>query len=121
MAKKAKKAAKKVAKKAAKPAASKSARKAAKRPAAKKSSAPFIALHPSIDKGFAKTAGKNFSGGTLSCNCATDTVTVAIHSQSAHNHACGCTKCWKPDGAILSVVAVVPSDKVEVTDQLPTS
>lgn len=112
MAKKAKKAVKKIAKKAAKPAKT---AKAAKKPAAKKSSAPFVALHPSIDKGFAKTAGKNFAGGTLSCNCASDPVTVAIHAQSAHNHACGCTKCWKPDGAIFSVVAVVPSDKVEVT------
>ncbi len=82
---------------------------------AKKPSAPAIKLHPAIDKGFAKTAGKNFAGGTLTCNCATDPVTVALHSQSAHNHVCGCTKCWKPDGAVFSVVAVVPSDKVEVT------
>jgi S-(hydroxymethyl)glutathione synthase len=101
-----------MAKKAVKKAAKKVAKKAVK---AKKPSAPTIKLHPSIDKGFAKAAGKNFAGGTLTCNCATDPVTVALHSQSAHNHACGCTKCWKPDGAVFSVVAVVPSDKVEVT------
>jgi S-(hydroxymethyl)glutathione synthase len=41
-------------------------------------------------------------------------VKVAIRSAIAHNHACGCTKCWKPAGATFSIVAVVPSDKVEV-------
>ncbi|CTP92126.1 Glutathione-dependent formaldehyde-activating enzyme [Xanthomonas translucens pv. poae] len=34
---------------------------------------------------------------------------------AAHNHACGCTKCWKPKGATFSVVAVVGRDKVKVT------
>ena len=101
-----------MAKKVVKKAAKKVVKKVAK---AKKASAPAIKLHPSIDKGFAKASPKNFAGGTLACNCATDPVTVALHSQSAHNHACGCTKCWKPDGAIFSVVAVVPTDKVEVT------
>lgn len=94
--------------------AKKTAKKAVKKASAKKS-APAIALHPGIDKGFAKSTKKGFAGGTLTCNCATDPVTVEISSQSAHNHACGCTKCWKPDGAIFSVVAVVPSDKVVVT------
>lgn len=94
--------------------AKKTAKKAVKKASAKKS-APAIALHPGIDKGFAKSAKKGFAGGTLTCNCATDPVTVEISSQSAHNHACGCTKCWKPEGAIFSLVAVVPSDKVVVT------
>ena len=40
---------------------------------------------------------------------------VAIESQCAHNHVCGCTKCWKPAGALFSQVAVVPRDKVKVT------
>lgn len=31
-----------------------------------------------------------------------------------HNHACGCSKCWKPEGALFSLVAVVPRDKVTV-------
>jgi S-(hydroxymethyl)glutathione synthase len=89
------------------------ARKAVK--AKKKSTGPFLALHPSIDNGFAKSSPKNFAGGTLTCKCATDPVTVEISSQSAHNHACGCSKCWKPEGAVFSVVAVAPSDKVKVT------
>jgi len=103
------------AKKAAKKPARKPAKKVKARAKSASRSAPFIALHPSIDKGFPKTAAKNFAGGTLTCKCPTDPVTVEISSQSAHNHACGCTKCWKPEGAIFSVVSVVPSDKVKVT------
>lgn len=79
-----------------------------------KKSVPALALHPGIDKGFPKSGKKGFAGGTLSCNCATDPVVVELGAQTVHNHACGCTKCWKPEGAIFSVVAVVPSDKVKV-------
>lgn len=71
-------------------------------------------LHPSIDGGL-KPAAAGFAGGTLRCRCASDAVEVKIDSQVAHNHACGCTKCWKPAGAIFSVVGVVPRDKVTVT------
>jgi S-(hydroxymethyl)glutathione synthase len=72
-----------------------------------------ISIHPSVDTGIAP--GKaDFAGGTLSCHCAQDPVTVALGSNVAHNHACGCTKCWKPKGAMFSVVAVVPRDKVSV-------
>ena len=97
----------------AKKAVKKAAKKVVKKKAvkAKKASAPAIKLHPSIDKGIAKAGAKNFGGGTLTCNCATDPVTVALHSQSAHNHACGCTKCWKPEGAVFSIVAVLLSSK----------
>src|SRR3954465_11446356 len=72
-------------------------------------------LHPSIDKGV-KAGKKKFKGGTLSCLCAADPVTVSIKGNVAHNHACGCTKCWKPEGAKFSVVAVVPRDSVSVTE-----
>jgi S-(hydroxymethyl)glutathione synthase len=80
-----------------------------------KPKAPSILLHPGIDHGFSKSAKKGFAGGTLTCNCATDAVVVSVGAQSAHNHACGCSKCWKPQGAIFSVVAVAPTDKVTVT------
>ncbi len=102
-----------MAKKAVKKAAKKTVKKKVVK--AKKASAPAIKLHPSIDKGFAKSAPKNFAGGILTCKCATDPVSVEIGAQSAHNHACGCTKCWKPEGAMFSVVSVVPTDKVKVT------
>jgi S-(hydroxymethyl)glutathione synthase len=74
-----------------------------------------ISIHPSVDNGI-KPAAKDFAGGTLVCKCADKQVKVKISAQSAHNHACGCTKCWKPKGAQFSVVAVVPRDKVSVTD-----
>lgn len=71
-------------------------------------------LHPLIDNGLAKgTPG--FAGGVLRCKCQTDKVEVTLSSDVAHNHACGCSKCWKPSGALFSVVGVVPVDKVKVT------
>ena len=110
----AKKAAKKPAKKAAKKAATKAAKKAPARKAPAKKAAG-LKLHPIIDKGKFSPAKPKFAGGTLTCKCASDPVTVSISSQSAHNHACGCTKCWKPNGAVFSVVAVVPRDSLKVT------
>jgi S-(hydroxymethyl)glutathione synthase len=73
-----------------------------------------VKIHPAVDGGL-KPAAPSFAGGTLSCKCAQNKVEVTIKSQSAHNHVCGCTKCWKPAGALFSQVAVVPRDKLEVT------
>jgi len=73
-----------------------------------------ISIHPSVDQGI-KPGASDFTGGTLRCLCADGTVEVRVDSQSAHNHVCGCTKCWKPEGALFSMVAVVPRDKLEVT------
>lgn len=72
-----------------------------------------VSIHPAVDNGI-KPAQAGFSGGTLQCHCTTDPVRIAVRAQSAHNHVCGCTKCWKPQGAIFSQVAVVPRDAVEV-------
>src|SRR5690348_5673389 len=72
------------------------------------------AIHPAVDGGV-KQGSTSFSGGTLKCKCAQGAVTVKLSAQTAHNHVCGCTKCWKPAGAVFSQVAVVPRDKVEVT------
>ncbi len=73
-----------------------------------------IHIHPAVDHGI-KPAAPNFSGGTLTCRCATNPVTVDIQGQVAHNHVCGCTKCWKPSGALFSQVAVVPRENLKVT------
>ena len=73
-----------------------------------------VSIHPSVDNGVKKGAA-GFAGGTLQCNCASDKVEVKVDGNVAHNHACGCTKCWKPQGAAFSVVGVVPRDKVSVT------
>ena len=74
-----------------------------------------IHIHPSVDGGV-RPAAPGFAGGTLRCKCASNPVVVRISSQSAHNHVCGCTKCWKPEGALFSQVAVVPRDNVEVVE-----
>ena len=74
-----------------------------------------ISIHPLIDRGIDAATTKDFAGGVLECHCSRDKVRVSINSQSSHNHACGCTKCWKPKGASFSLVAVVPRDKLTVT------
>ena len=74
-----------------------------------------VSIHPSVDHGV-KPAAKDFAGGTIVCKCTERPVKLAIGAQSAFNHACGCSKCWKPKGALFSVVAVVPRDKLKVTE-----
>jgi S-(hydroxymethyl)glutathione synthase len=61
-----------------------------------------------------KPAAKDFAGGTLFCNCSQNKVAIAIKGQCAHNHVCGCTKCWKPEGALFSQVAVVARENLSV-------
>jgi len=75
-----------------------------------------VHIHPSIDSGVKQGSG-SFAGGTLVCKCKDGKpVKVGIKGDVAHNHACGCTKCWKPEGATFSVVAVVPRDSVTVLE-----
>ena len=76
--------------------------------------AQAISIHPQVDQGI-KPAAAHFTGGTLLCHCSDKKVSIAIESQCAHNHVCGCTKCWKPAGALFSQVAVVSRDKVRIT------
>ena len=73
-----------------------------------------IRIHPSVDNGV-RPGSDGFAGGTIHCNCPTDKVEVTIGAQTAHNHICGCTKCWKPEGADFSQIAVVGRDHVTVT------
>jgi S-(hydroxymethyl)glutathione synthase len=74
-----------------------------------------IRIHPAVDNGV-KSSAQGFSGGELTCRCDTNPVRVRVNAQTAHNHVCGCTKCWKPEGAIFSQVAVVSRDAVEVVE-----
>jgi S-(hydroxymethyl)glutathione synthase len=73
-----------------------------------------ISIHPAVDSGV-KPGSKDFGGATLRCHCASNAVEVSITTNCAHNHVCGCTKCWKPKGALFSQVSVVPVDNVKVT------
>jgi S-(hydroxymethyl)glutathione synthase len=73
-----------------------------------------VNIHPSVDNGV-KPGNKDFQGGTLTCKCSSAPVMVSLASNVAFNHACGCSKCWKPEGATFSIVGVVPRDKLAVT------
>lgn len=73
-----------------------------------------VKIHPAVDNGV-KPGNPGFTGGELHCKCGSNAVKVSVKSQTAHNHVCGCTKCWKPEGAIFSQVAVVGRDAVSVT------
>jgi S-(hydroxymethyl)glutathione synthase len=72
-----------------------------------------VSIHPAVDQGV-KAGAKDFAGGTLTCNCKQNAVTVSVKGQCAYNHVCGCTKCWKPSGALFSQVAVVSRDNLKV-------
>jgi S-(hydroxymethyl)glutathione synthase len=74
-----------------------------------------VHIHPAVDNGVPHNEVANFAGGTLACACTTNPVTVALGGQTAHNHVCGCTQCWKPKGALFSQVAVISRDHVKVT------
>ncbi len=76
---------------------------------------PSVKIHPSVDNGVSP-GQPGFSGGTLVCHCTSDPVKVVVKAQTAHNHVCGCTKCWKPAGAIFSQVAVVDRGAVTVVE-----
>jgi S-(hydroxymethyl)glutathione synthase len=71
-------------------------------------------LHPLLDGGLNKGAA-DFNGGTLRCHCKSNPVQVKLNTNVVHNHACGCSKCWKPAGAIFSVVGVIARDDLTVT------
>ncbi len=71
-------------------------------------------LHPAVNSGV-KAGKADFAGGTLQCHCSDNKVEVTLDANVAFNHACGCSKCWKPDDAIFSVIAVVSKDKLKVT------
>lgn len=73
-----------------------------------------IKIHPSVDGGV-KPGTPGFEGGTLTCKCTSNPVTVKVSSNVAFNHVCGCTKCWKPQGSLFSLVGVAGRDKVNVT------
>ncbi|CZR56536.1 probable Putative glutathione-dependent formaldehyde-activating enzyme [Phialocephala subalpina] len=73
-----------------------------------------LTLHPLVDNGLTK-GSDNFSGGKLHCHCPSNKVEVTITGNVLHNHACGCSQCWKPAGSLFSVIGVVPINNVKVT------
>jgi S-(hydroxymethyl)glutathione synthase len=76
--------------------------------------ASTISIHPAVDRGV-KPGAQDFKGGTLVCKCGQNAVKVSIQGNCAFNHVCGCTKCWKPEGATFSQVAVVARNNLSVS------
>ncbi|KAI1263724.1 S-glutathione synthase [Xylariaceae sp. FL1019] len=72
-----------------------------------------LSIHPLIDSGIAE-GDPDFPGGSLRCRCENDPVEIELSGNVAHNHACGCSKCWKPQGALFSVVGVTPRENIHV-------
>ena len=75
-----------------------------------------VLIHPAVDNGVTKTEDPHFAGAVLTCHCKEAPVRVRVGAQVAHNHVCGCTKCWKPEGAAFSQIAVVSRDKVDILE-----
>ncbi len=76
---------------------------------------PEMNIHPAMNNGI-KAGSDDFAGGTLTCLCSSNPVKVKVDAQTAHNHACGCTQCWKPEGALFSQVAVVDRNALSVIE-----
>lgn len=74
-----------------------------------------ISIHPLVDNGI-QPANSAFAGGTFICKCSDRPVKVEVSAAIAHNHVCGCTQCWRPAGAMFSLVAVVSKDHVKVLE-----
>jgi S-(hydroxymethyl)glutathione synthase len=73
-----------------------------------------VPLHPAISSGTIRSESKR-EPLTLRCRCAASPVEVEVREAPSHNHLCGCSKCWKPDGALLAQIAVVPRGTADVT------
>lgn len=72
-----------------------------------------VVLHPAVDGPPDQKSVNALS--TVRCRCACDKVEVTLTAPAVHNHLCGCTKCWKPEGALFALTAVVPVGTLEVT------
>ncbi len=74
--------------------------------------AASVSLHPAVDGGTPhRTPGAET---TLKCLCAADRVEVRLTRPIHHNHLCGCSKCWKPVGALFAQTAVVAGEGLEI-------
>ena len=73
-----------------------------------------VSIHPAIDAGI-EPASESFAGGRLHCHCEHQRVEVSVGTQSILSHLCGCTRCWKPEGALFSQIAAVPRSSLAVT------
>ena len=74
-----------------------------------------ISIHPCVDHNQVKWAEQS-APTTLKCICTKAPVEVRLDADICHNHLCGCSKCWKPPGALFAQIAVVPSGTLTIRD-----
>ncbi|MGO7897232.1 SRPBCC family protein [Rhizobium ruizarguesonis] len=68
-----------------------------------------LPLHPATGK----VPNSKIACDSLRCRCQQDPVEATVSAPIYHNHLCGCSKCWKPDGALFAQVAVTPAGSVK--------
>ena len=83
-----------------------------------------ILLHPSVDNRLEPKSACPIE--LLRCGCDRAPVEARLDGPIWHNHLCGCSRCWKPQGAVFAQTAVAPTgtlkitandDKLEIVDQ----
>ena len=72
-----------------------------------------IPLHPSLDRDDSTQPSSRSAHVSLRCLCADESVAVNVRQPVYHNHLCGCSKCWKPEGALFAQTAIVASRGIE--------
>lgn len=71
-----------------------------------------LPIHPAIDAAGFAAAPEPMRH--LRCKCAHDPVELEIAGPIKHTHLCGCSQCWKPEGALFALIAIAPHDAVQV-------
>ncbi len=69
-------------------------------------------LHPVV--GMATPPEITAQTSTLVCRCPENPVEVALDAPFVHTHLCGCSQCWKPEGALFALTAIVPAGTARV-------
>ncbi|WP_108610617.1 SRPBCC family protein [Aminobacter sp. MSH1] len=67
-----------------------------------------VRLHPAAQLSGQTSRASASTKTVLSCRCGQSPVRLELTQPVRHNHLCGCSKCWKAEGALFSQVAVVP-------------
>ncbi|MEV5020437.1 SRPBCC family protein [Sphingobium sp. LMA1-1-1.1] len=71
-----------------------------------------IAIHPCVDAGQRPQSEEPVEH--LTCKCTSDPVEASVVGPVYHSHLCGCSKCWKPEGALFALTAVAPSSSIQI-------
>lgn len=71
-----------------------------------------VELHPSVEN--AVKAGSGSTLGTLFWKSAAKAVPMSVNHDQLCNDVCGCSQRWRRVGALLPMIAVAPTDKVNV-------